>query len=146
MIPGHLPRRMPKRPQKSPLCIFFIKDGRHHVTPFSKKQGYILFLTFAVRKKYSDVSTYVLRHKEFIQMIRSEICTFLNTKNPRWPPYCSEYVKRSLKKRKYEVTISLLNLKCILWPNPWDLALIWVTNILLYSIYQHKSHTVVNSM
>ena len=33
-------------------------------------------------------------------MIRNDISIFLNTKNPRWPPYCSEYVKRSLIKTK----------------------------------------------
>ena len=29
-----------------------------------------------------------------------------------------------LEKRKYEVTISLLSLKCIFFLNPWNLALI----------------------
>ena len=33
-------------------------------------------------------------------MIRNDISTFLNTKNPRWPPYCSDNVKRSLKNTK----------------------------------------------
>ena len=33
-------------------------------------------------------------------MIRNDISTFLNTKNPRWPLYCSDYVKRSLKKHE----------------------------------------------
>ena len=47
-------------------------------------------------------------------MIRNDISDFLNTKKPKWPPYCSEYVKQSLKKRKYEVTILLLILECIL--------------------------------
>ena len=28
------------------------------------------------------------------------------------------------KTRKYEISISLLNLKCIFWLNPWNLALI----------------------
>ena len=31
-------------------------------------------------------------------MIRNDISTFLNTNNLRWPPYCSDYVKQSLKK------------------------------------------------
>ena len=35
------------------------------------------------------------------------------------------------KTRKYEVTISLLNLRCIFWQNPWNLALILISNILL---------------
>ena len=26
------------------------------------------------------------------------------------------------KPRKYEISISLLNLKCIFWPNPWNIA------------------------
>ena len=37
-----------------------------------------------------------------------------------------------LKKRKYEVTISLLSLKSIFCLNSWNLALIYITNILLY--------------
>ena len=37
-----------------------------------------------------------------------------------------------LKIRKNEVTISLLNLKYIFWPNTWDLALIKITIIFLY--------------
>ena len=37
-----------------------------------------------------------------------------------------------LKKQKYEVTIPLLSLKCIFFLNPWSLALIKITNILLY--------------
>ena len=47
-----------------------------------------------------------------------------------------------LKKRKYEVTISLLSVKCIFCLSPRSLAIIWITNILLYLIYQHKSHIV----
>ena len=41
------------------------------------------------------VSTYVLKYKEVIQMIRNNISTFLNTTNSRWPP--KYFVKRSLK-------------------------------------------------
>ena len=79
MIPGHLSRRMPKSP---PCAFFLIQDGRHHVRPFLKKnKGIPYFLTFAVRKKYLVVSTYVLRHKDVIQMIRNDISTFLTTKN-----------------------------------------------------------------
>ena len=37
-----------------------------------------------------------------------------------------------LKKQKYDVTISLLNLKCIFWPSPWNQAIIEITNIFLY--------------
>ena len=69
-------------------------------------------------------------------MIRKDISTFLNTTNPRWPPYCSKYVTRFLKttekKRKWAVTISLLNLKCNFWQNPWSLELTEISNILLY--------------
>ena len=32
--------------KKSPLYIFLIQDGRHYVTPFSKKQGYTLIPHF----------------------------------------------------------------------------------------------------
>ena len=124
MIPGHLPRRIPKMPQKSPLCIFLNSRWPPPCNAISEKQGYTLILHLCV-------STYVLRHKELIQMIRNDISTFLNTKNPRWPPYCSDYVKRSLK-NKYEISISLLNLKCIFWPNPWNITLIEITIILLY--------------
>ena len=47
-------------------------------------------------------------------MIRNDIDQyFSHYQKPRWPPYCSEYVKRSLEKtRKYEVTVLLLKLKC----------------------------------
>ena len=126
MIPGHLPRRIPKRPQKSPLCIFFNSRWPPPCNAIFEKQGYTLIPHFCSwKKKYFGISTYVLRHKELIQRIRNDISTFLNTINPRWPPYCSDYVKRSLKKtRKYEISMSLLNLKCIFWPNPWNLALI----------------------
>ena len=34
-------------------------------------------------------------------MIRNDISTFLNIKNSRWPPYCSDYVERSLKKHEH---------------------------------------------
>ena len=41
-------RRGPKNP---PFAFFLIQDGRHHVAPFSKKQGYTIipqFCSFAV--------------------------------------------------------------------------------------------------
>ena len=39
-------RRGPKNP---PCAFFLIQDGRHHVTPFSKKQGYTIIL-FSIPK------------------------------------------------------------------------------------------------
>ena len=36
-------RRGPKNP---PCAFFLIQDGRHHVTPFSKKQGYTIIPHF----------------------------------------------------------------------------------------------------
>ena len=114
MIPGHLPRRMPKSPPKSPLCIFLIQDGRNHVTLFfEKNRGIPYFLTFAVKKIYLGVSTYVLRHKEFIQMIKNNISTFLNTKNQDGRQIVLSMLSDLLKKRKYKVSISLLKLTCI---------------------------------
>ena len=129
MIPGHLPRRIPKRPQKSP---FFNSRWPPPCNAIFKKQGCTLIPQKYI-KKYFGVSTYVLRHKELIQMIRNNISTFLNTKNPRWPPYCSDYVKRSLKKtRKYEISISLLNLKCIFLAEPMESRTYLDDHILLY--------------
>ena len=49
-------RRCPKNP---PCAFFLIQDGRHHVTPFSKKQGYTIIPHFCSLKKYLGVSTYV---------------------------------------------------------------------------------------
>ena len=50
-------RRCPKNP---PCAFFLIQDGRHHVTPFSKKkQGYTIIPHFCSSKKYLGVSTYV---------------------------------------------------------------------------------------
>ena len=63
-----------------------------------KPDSFHFFLTFVVRKKIFWCLYLCLRHKELIQMIRNDISTFLNTKNPRWPLYCSDYVKRPLKK------------------------------------------------
>ena len=44
MIPGHLPRRIPKMPQKSPLCIFFNSRWPPPCNAILKKQGYTLIL------------------------------------------------------------------------------------------------------
>ena len=72
----------------------------------------------------------VLRHKEFIQMIRNDISTFLNTKNQDGRPNVLIMLNDLLKKRKYEVTISLLNLKCIFWAKPMESSnYFWITNI-----------------
>ena len=49
-------RRFPKNP---PRAFFLIQDGRHHVTPFSKKQGCTIIPHFCSSKKYLGVSTYV---------------------------------------------------------------------------------------
>ena len=76
-----------------------IQDGDHHVklpTPFRKS------LTC---HNYHVVETFFQshgsRHIDILSML-SDL----------------------LKKRKYEVTISLLSLKCIFFLNPWSLALI----------------------
>ena len=47
MIPGHLSRRIPERPQNLPCAFFLIKDGRHHVTSFL---GIPQLFTFRVKK------------------------------------------------------------------------------------------------
>ena len=112
MIPGHLPRRMPKSSQKSPLCTFLIEDGRHHVTPFSKKQGYYLFSLFFSWKKYLGVSTYVLMHKELIQMIRNDISTLLINKNQDGRHIILNMFGDLLKNLVVEPQIYF-------WPNPW---------------------------
>ena len=46
MIPGHLPRRIPKMPQKSPLCIFFNSRWPPPCNAIFEKQGYTLILHF----------------------------------------------------------------------------------------------------
>ena len=103
MIPGHLPPppTNAKESPKIPLVHFLIQDGPHHLTLFfEKKQGYTLIPHFAVRRKYLGVSAYVLRQNIVIQVIRNDSSTFFITKNPRWPPYCSKYNRRSFKKTK----------------------------------------------
>ena len=50
-------RRGPKNP---PCAFFLIQDGRHHVTPFSKKTGvYHDSSLLQLETKYLGVSTYV---------------------------------------------------------------------------------------
>ena len=40
--PGHLPRRIPKRPQKSPSCIFFNSRWPPPGNAIFEKEGYTL--------------------------------------------------------------------------------------------------------
>ena len=64
-------------------------SGQFKITPGNAiffKRGIPQFLTFEVKTMIFGVSTYVLKYKEVIQMIRNNITTFLNTTNSRWPP------------------------------------------------------------
>ena len=96
---------------KIPLVYFFNSRWPPPCNGIVEKTGvYPNSSLLQLEKKYLGVSTYVLRHKEFIPMIRNDISTFLTTKNQDGRYIVLSMLSDLLKKRKYKVTISLLNL------------------------------------
>ena len=45
------PDEFRRGPKNHPCAFFLIQDGRHHVTPFSKKQGYAIIPHFCKLEK-----------------------------------------------------------------------------------------------
>ena len=114
MLPGHVPRRMPKSPQKFPLCIFLIQDGRHHVTHLKKTQGYTLIPHFCSWKKIFRCICLCFK----AQIVHPDDQTFLNTTNPGWPPYY--FVKQSLEKTKICVNYLVVETKMYFSAEPME--------------------------
>ena len=122
MIPGQPPNEC-REVQKKPLWIFLIQDGRHHGTPFFSQTGVYPDSSLSSHSNDFGVFTYVVWHKDFIQMIRYDFSPFLI---PQFQDGRHiKYVEQSLKKKKYAVTVEPKNVFLR------GFELISITNILI---------------